>query len=81
MTNTHPQFLLPLRSHEALLGLLSFGRLLEPLAHFRALAVDLSLLGLLRLKYELLTETVTVVWLKFLRLYGGGRVETYTIFI
>ena len=50
MTTTHPQFLLPLRSHETFLGLLRFGRLLEPLAHFRALAVDFGLLGLLRLK-------------------------------
>jgi hypothetical protein len=59
MTTTHPQFLLPLRSHETFLGLLRFGRLLEPLAHFRALAVDVSLLGLLRLKYKLLPEIVT----------------------
>jgi hypothetical protein len=59
VTITHPQFLLPVRSHEAFLGLLSFGRLLEPLAHFRALTVDLSLLGLLRLKYELFPEIVT----------------------
>jgi len=59
MTITHPQFLLPLRSHEAFLGFLSFGRLLEPLAHFRALAVDVSLPGLLRLKYELFPQIVT----------------------
>jgi hypothetical protein len=59
VTITHPQFLLPLRSHETFLGLLSFGRLLEALAHFRALAVDVSLPGLLRLKYELFPEIVT----------------------
>jgi len=60
VTVTHPQFLLPLRCHEAFLGLLGLGCLLEPLAHFRALAIDVGLLGLLRLKYELLPEILTL---------------------
>jgi hypothetical protein len=59
VTITHPQFLLSLRSHETFLGLLGFGRLLEPLAYFRALAVDVGLPGLLRLKYKLFPEIVT----------------------
>ena len=50
MNITYPQFLLPLRSHETFLRLLGFGCLLETLAHFRALAVDVGLPGLLRLK-------------------------------
>lgn len=44
---THAKFLLPLWSHETLLGLLGFGGLLHALAHFRALALNFGLFGLL----------------------------------
>lgn len=47
---SYPEFLLPVGGHETLLGLLCFGGLLHPFAHLSTLAVDLGLLGLLRLK-------------------------------
>ena len=41
---THPQFLLPLRRHEALLSLLASGLSLQPGADLRLLPVNLGLL-------------------------------------
>ena len=70
---THPQFFLPLRCHETFLGLLGFGRLLEALAHFRALAVDFCLLGPLRLKYELFPEIITSCGSCSTVCAGGGK--------
>jgi hypothetical protein len=49
---SHPEFLLSLRCHETLLGLLSLGRFLHALAHFGALGLDLSLLLLLLLEAQ-----------------------------